>query len=816
MKRPPLTPEYFLGRVVPFNHRYTIAEARRHGANGWVFRADSDELSASAACKIIPRSKLRDTWQEEFRRANLTSAVLPSVVRIFDAGLWLDEPNGIDCVALLAEWVNGPSLAEFIGARNAEITLPFCEALVQELLALLHAMQQRGVTHGDIHSGNVLIEDRAGMLGGPRFSFRVNDFGVASAHDAIATKDDFDQTAIVLKQLLNAIAYHEIGALRDRFAYTYLNDVVLRRLTERDQAHDPRARRPEAIYEDIANINSHFIARQSAVTTRRLTTPFDYPNCEQIGDAHNVMDALYSDRFLGLSSIEQRNNLVLTGPRGCGKTTVFRSLSLKHRVLVNRDIPPSIDYIGVYYRCDDLWSAFPRYRPPVREDAIDLPLHFLTATLLAELLEAVDMWAGRHFGTELTSVEQRVAQSIWELLAVGPAPGPMTLRAIAAWLQSQRRYAVNSYRGSNNPGQRFPEFFRVDLLSQVCDAMTRQLTFLANRPVFFLIDDYSTPKISQNLQENLNRLLMHRSAACFFKISTESTVSFVPRDIDGKHYVESREYSLVNLGVDFLYADPRDKLSFIDDVFGRRLGAVEDYPVRSLHDLLGDGPGLSENEAARRIRAGERIEYWGRDVFQNLSSGDIHFLIQLLSKMVAAAGGPDGLRSVQSAPRVSPAEQNKAIRDEAGGFLRNLRSLERGAHLVNIVSAFGGVAHSYLQHRNSKNEEGNPPHQATRIEPFEDPTLGPEAQGFYEDLLRYAVFIEDVRGKSRRGRVVPRLHLRRFLVPHFNLTFSKRDSVELERAELEELLLQPDNFENRKRLRRSEDGTDVQPRLPGT
>ena len=70
--------------------------------------------------------------------------------------------------------------------------------------------------------------------------------------------------------------------------------------------------------------------------------------------------------------------------------------------------------------------------------------------------------------------------------------------------------------------------------------------------------------------------------------------------------------------------------------------------------------------------------------------------------------------------------------------------------------------------------------------------------------VRYAVFIEDVRGKSRRGRVVPRLHLRRFLIPHFNLTFSRRDALELETRELEELLLRPNEFENRMRLRRDE------------
>ncbi len=75
--------------------------------------------------------------------------------------------------------------------------------------------------------------------------------------------------------------------------------------------------------------------------------------------------------------------------------------------------------------------------------------------------------------------------------------------------------------------------------------------------------------------------------------------------------------------------------------------------------------------------------------------------------------------------------------------------------------------------------------------------LSGEAQKIYDELLRYSVFIEDVRGKSRRGKIVPRLYLRRLLIPHFNLTFSMRDSIEIEPDEIQTLLLTPKEFEKR-------------------
>jgi hypothetical protein len=125
--------------------------------------------------------------------------------------------------------------------------------------------------------------------------------------------------------------------------------------------------------------------------------------------------------------------------------------------------------------------------------------------------------------------------------------------------------------------------------------------------------------------------------------------------------------------------------------------------------------------------------------------------------------------------------------------------------LVAIVEAFGTVANSHLKFLDSKNEEGSPPKQATRIEPYEPFDLSEPAQRLYDELLRYSVFIEDFRGKSRRGSVVPRLYLRRFLIPHFNLTFSTRDSIELEPADFETFLLAPQNFDQKLRLKSADD-----------
>ena len=139
--------------------------------------------------------------------------------------------------------------------------------------------------------------------------------------------------------------------------------------------------------------------------------------------------------------------------------------------------------------------------------------------------------------------------------------------------------------------------------------------------------------------------------------------------------------------------------------------------------------------------------------------------------------------------------------------MESVRTLPKyGQQLADIVSAFGNVAHSYLLYATSSNQTGNPPHQASRIEPYEPLDIG-SARSILDELLRYSILIEDPRGKSRRGKIVPRFYLRRYLIPHFQLTFSRRDSLQLESADIKTLLCNPKKFEDTRRLRSEADAS---------
>lgn len=808
-------PSYFVGKPLPHRPHVKVIEKIDTGNDGHLFRAHAEDLQRDLACKVIPRANLlqgpngEDLWRAEVHKADALRN--PAVVHFEDIGEWIDREEGVDCVVLLSELVEGPCLRSFIRKSRGEITVPFILQWLTEMLNLLHEMKQRGVSHGDLHAGNILVEDRSSYnLVPPRFVFRVTDFGVGDSTSDARFKDDYLQLAAVLTELLQAVDYAACSQ-KDKFFFDQLRHHFLaRHLVETDTTLDPLARQPRELFRRLQEIDAKFDDFKQATMqdSDALLSPFDFLNCEQIGESSTLLRSLYSDRFLGLTEIESRNNVVVTGPRGCGKSMVFRSLSLDQRVRIGEATPAEIRYLGVYFRCDDLYFAFPRYVTPSNSVAFDIPVHFITATLLSKLLDSLERWARQHFLEEFDKAQSTATKSLWEVLGREPpaVPGTDTLKVVVVYLNKQRVQAAEWHRFANDPKRSVGRCFGPEILQRACEALGKAFSFVRERPVYFLVDDYSSPKVTEALQESLNRVFMQRTAVCFFKLSTESPVSFAKSDIDGKSYVENREFILHNLGLVYLHAEVETKLAFIEDVFRRRLAkTVPGFPAQELEELVGRNPEQNQNELARRIRAKEKPPLWGMETLCALCSGDIHYVISLVEAMVRLAGGAEDLAKRTESPKIRRDEQKRAIREAAGGFLKNLRGIPKcGEQLVAIVEAFGSVAHSHLQFRDSKNDSETPPKQASRIEPYEPFRLSEEAQQLYRELLRYSVFLEDYRGKSRRGHVVPRLYLRRFLIPHFQLTFSMRDSIELEPADFEEFLLHPQDFEKAHRIKSSD------------
>jgi hypothetical protein len=327
------------------------------------------------------------------------------------------------------------------------------------------------------------------------------------------------------------------------------------------------------------------------------------------------------------------------------------------------------------------------------------------------------------------------------------------------------------------------------------------------------------------MQEVLHDCILFRWPGVFFKLSTESITTFHPYDSSGKLLEETREYTVVDLGACFFSA-PKRRRQFLREVVNNRLSKAEriDSSYHNIEKLLGKRPYGTYNALAKAIRSGSsRVHYCGFDTIADLFSGDIAHMLYLIRNIFLATGSMEQYAAPGVQLPISRDIQNFAIKDYGGTFLSRVGYAPvTGPQLVKIAQEFGSASNWLLKNRTSKNQGNNPPWQTFRILvrnsfSFSDPeafasayeALVPAQQkptydvmqfmadckATYDDLLKYAVFLRDARGKSLRGAVVPRLYLRRLLVPVFTITPNQRDSISLEVDEFITLLYKPARFQ---------------------
>jgi hypothetical protein len=266
----------------------------------------------------------------------------------------------------------------------------------------------------------------------------------------------------------------------------------------------------------------------------------------------------------------------------------------------------------------------------------------------------------------------------------------------------------------------------------------------------------------------------------------------------------TREYDIIDLGDYFLFSSKQKQSEFLSEIINNRLRKATDFdwPKKDIIEILGPSQYRSYNELARAIQDPRvEIEYSGWSTIVDLCSGDIASILRLIRNMftIAKSEGNKGL--------IPKKIQNKVIRENGSDFLNKIDVIpETGRHLRRIAEAFGEVSNFYLKTRMSKNVNQEPPFQACRIEIRDTPDFDAyekqlslvgktvNVRKYYEHLIKYGIFIQDVRGKSQRGAVVPRLYFRRLLIPTFVLTPNKRDSLQLEKHEFLMLLSNPDEF----------------------
>ena len=790
---------------------YKLIKEVGAGRIGSVYRAERPDPKDTLACKIVPASELKQGWEREIQKLSQLRGV-PDIVQYHFHGTFLDKSHR-PCTYVFFDFIAGINLKQYMERLPWALDMAFVEDVFSTLLRVLLACKAVGISHGDLHPGNIMISDPdARLLGNPK-RVLVADFGYGGSHNGLEPKDDYRQLVSITASLLQLLKPSDLNA-RDRTMHSNLAAFLRKKVSESDPTQGKYVGNPELLLNEFTALR---IAAQkeaaAAIAGQPSKDPGDYLSAEMLGFRKEEWKDLFVPGFLGVQELLSRNITVLTGARGCGKTMAFRRLTVFMDKLIGEEsgVLGSDRFVGFYLNCRDLSDAFP-WLPlilyPLSQQQI---MHYFHLSWMAEICKTIAI-AESSQDASYRWLEDFIQANFGQ--SYSPLPkGASILLHVQAFLENEKEGCRRASFGRRS-GSSVWSLATIDFLDRVQVLLEANLPWVGDKPLYMFLDDYTIPTVSRQVQSVLNTVVFKRRSKIFFKVSTEAANSFERTGLNNKPLELHEDFQLIDLASESLHQDDRDKAYLLDQIFRPRIDRHPLFRGKNfgLEDVLGKTTS-SNNELAKQIRdavggTGHRkIIYHGTTAFAGMWASDIRIMIQMFAEMIRESR--EVLQNGSFA--IDKKIQDDCYRTQGGEFLTFAQSVTNpslwekklhqepnrsyGKHLSDIVEAFIQVSKYELTKAPLiKNEERQNPKQAFRLEIRDKFNLPQEAMDYYEGLTRWHIFLQDWRGKSIRGMITPRLYINRVLIPFANLTFSSHDSISLNNEEFSDLLLNPKDF----------------------
>ncbi|MDR2861509.1 MAG: protein kinase, partial [Syntrophobacterales bacterium] len=494
---------------------YTITDYIGGGAIGRVYKAYNEKIADYRAIKFIPRSALRDGWENEIIKVNK----LKQQEDVVKYRTHNSEPyffDGVAYVYIMWDYIESDSLKSLVESNAVSITMLI--DIIKCCLRVLHACSKAEIIHADMHSGNILIQKEDSMNIDETYrKIWITDFSYMTQYSEKEYLHDFDALNRVIQESLNSITYNRLSGEQKRI-YSLLKSDFSRDILEKNAIigdHVGNAKNLLALLESK-------LARINDTETKIAVGIGDFLAAEHLGENFEEWKALFVPKFIALDEIISRNISVLTGLRGCGKTMLFMRMSAYfNRKLGDLNFPGSDSFIGIYLNARSIPEAFPWLPDDKKDEARNQVIHHFNLRWCYEILvwikeiskvETFDMtFLNRYFKVHFPDYFSSGAnsQSIYYLIDL------INTEIQKSRLQSSFKpdsWALSSY----------------DFLESFVKVIKNNLPDAKDKPFYLFLDDYSTPMVKESTQFLLNPIIFRRSPEVVFKISTESVESFLP------------------------------------------------------------------------------------------------------------------------------------------------------------------------------------------------------------------------------------------------------------------------------------------------
>ncbi|NQT92760.1 MAG: protein kinase [Lentisphaerae bacterium] len=828
----------FAGTVVSITNegetrKYELLKRAGSGKKAVTWRAKA-VMGVEFAVKFVAQSEYDNhSIHSEISRARRLPRRRFAQTYFFGTPVFADSEDAslvVDTYAIVVEWVEGISLKQFVRENRPALNVDQMLSISRDLCEALAFMSAEGLSHSDLHDENVMITTE---LRGPgltrELDIRIIDTGSLMSigrkeellqrwdlhlqalrgqtsaggpspeEERLAGLIDWfsrtDQEWVVshLCDLVNVVKQNaaRVSPSEQRFAEEA--GPVLARMVDQDVSM--RVDSPDRMHSDLVLL----WARVRTPSGAAMTTPFDLISAELIRSPV-LLNRLFSEKCPWYEQCATTDPIYIYGPRGCGKSTILRRLSLL-ATMESADPTKAFNgrpFIGVYLSCSSelrsrFWLFSAEDYAAIQSDAI----FFFSLLLVEALVRTLDLLRDGTVETKLGAsagltpdIARQICGAVCSRVGI-PAPPPK-LQGLSWLSYTQKLLAAKRHevwkRILTTPSDDSPD---PSVIFDICSELPEIFPLLQDKHIAFLIDDYSNQRIPIHLQRALNQTISFaKQGNPIFKVSSEY------HGVDLEGIQEGREVVEVNLGKEYVELADRNRSVFLEDVLNIRFR--ESGVEMDAEKLLGRsnvGPGLDMARAIRdEANDGGTVRYHGIDTIADICSGDIAMALDLVKTIFASVEENLPLKEPVSAARQHDIIHQYSDREHM--YLRYNATF--GKEIAEIADALCKLAHDAAATRTSNKDGRDEPMIKTHcdIKTRAVSSLHEDLRALLMEMERKGVLFSLDTSRSRlAGDGTERYQVRRILLVKYVAPMGRRDSIKLDtKQKLVYLLTDPREF----------------------
>lgn len=526
-----------------------------------------------------------------------------------------------------SEWIEGDTLQSWMSSKPLSVI--DLQTAATDLLSAIEAINENQLLHNDLNAENILVTElseaeRLVFRRDVRLLFKIVDIGSMKYKSPGAVKEIGDLAYIGrhLTELTSRILKRFSELSKEDQSFIHAFSGILNRLSDEHPSRNFGSPR-----EALIIINSLF--RQSryedVVVKQDLKDPYGLINANDIHSPFLILQ-MFSPGYGYFNKIVSMDHqcLVISGPRGCGKTMILKYMrfitqfdgnEVKKKEFIN-----SMNYIGLFVSAR---SQFGNYLLAARlpewindQNKVSLYFNILVSLELIDVLYRLD----EHQLEDSANVQIIVDYIVdrFKLKSVSLLSIKSELISIAQTIILEEDYSLPITTLNCTPAY----------IHELGNLFLQGLPSMRGKTLVLLVDDLSWPRIPDTIMMTLAPSLFNTGASYKTRVSAHPD-GLVTRDHAGEQYKPNRDFTEINLGREYVLLSENYQvcLNAFNDIMNKRFKLAKGGNFPGIESILAKGEKLSEiGKIIRQLKIEGKLRsliYHGSHVFIRLCSGDL-------------------------------------------------------------------------------------------------------------------------------------------------------------------------------------------------